>query len=287
MQLRTKWDDPNPTYEDVSEEDLETLHVYLVSEHPKRVLSENTKQACMAVAWVVVLVAWIAGFVLVANTPVFITETITVPARISPLEIRATVAIVPTGKRGYPATQATGTLTLYNGSFLTQQVPAGFILTTSNGTEVVTDQAATIPPAAPPALGVTAVTAHASVAGIAGDIAAYTINQTYGAALYIKNLSAFTGGQDAYSTTYATKQDISNALDSARAQLSVKQPIGLTTGPCTEKASQKAFSLSVVWMCQYVTYSKPVGAQVLSVRVVGHSVVLRIKRQREGRWKRY
>lgn len=286
QQLRSKWGDPDPGYED---DELETLHVYLVPEKQKKPrYPGQTRDSIFGCTALAVCLACIVALCLIPNPPVYTVSTITVPARISPLEIRASVVITPTGKQSYPATQASGLLTIYNGSFLTEQLPAGFLLTTSSGLEVATDQAVTIPAGNPPtAYGTATVSAHAVGAGVGGDIPAYAIHETYGTALYIKNLSAFTGGQDAYTVTYVTKQDVTAALDAARAQLAVRQPIGLTTGPCPEKAAQKALTLSVVWACQYVTYTAPQGVQVLSVRVAGTRVLLQIRKEIKPVWRQY
>jgi hypothetical protein len=285
QQLQNKWGEPDPGYED--DEQLETLHVYLVPEKQKKPRSPGQmRDRILGCATLIVCLACIVALCLIPNTPTYTISTISVPARISPLEIRASVVITPTGKQTYPATQASGLLTIYNGSFLVQQLPAHFLLTTTSGIEVTTDQTVTIPASNPPQDGIATVPAHAVGAGVGGDIPAYSVNQAY-PPLFIKNPAAFTGGQDAYTVTYATKQDISNALDTARAQLLQKQPIGLTTGPCPEKASQKALTLSVVWSCQYVTYTAPQGVQVLSVRVLGTHVLLQVRKEIKPVWRYY
>jgi hypothetical protein len=191
--------------------------------------------------------------------------------------LQVSVSIVPTGQQLHPAARSSGVLTIYNGSFLVQQLPAGFILTTQNGAEVITNQAVTIPAAVPPTLGIATVTAHAAAGGVGGNVPTLAVDQTYGSSLYLKNLDAFTGGRDAYTSTYATDQDRTTALTTSRADLRVKQPAGLTTGPCSEKANEKALVLSVVWSCQYVSYTAPKGMQVLSVRVQGATVVLVVR----------
>ncbi|MGZ6236381.1 MAG: hypothetical protein ACXWMJ_03560 [Syntrophales bacterium] len=67
--------------------------------------------------------------------------TIRVPAVFLPLQtFSATVTIIPTGKKTYPATFAQGILTLTNGSVVSQTLPAGLIFTGNPvNAEVITD----------------------------------------------------------------------------------------------------------------------------------------------------
>lgn len=258
-----------------SEEKIETLHVYLVPDQPAQPRRHfDTLIAFLGLCFLVVVIVALCALPASAASTI---QTLRLPAHLRPLSLQASIQIVPTGTHTYPATQAAGVLTIYNGSFLSESLPAGFILTTSSGGEVQTDQAITIPAGNPPAsYGTTTVPAHAAAGGVAGDIPALSINQTYGSALYIKNLSAFTGGHDAYTESYTTSSDITTALDSARAQLSARQPAGLTTG-CDEKTAQKKLILAVSWVCNYVVYQVPKGAQIVSVRVSGNMVVLSIR----------
>jgi hypothetical protein len=121
------------------------------------------------------------------------------------------------------------------------------------------------------------VSAHAIQAGSQGNIAAYAINQTYNGSLFLKNLTAFAGGQDATTTIYATDQDRATALDAARAHLSAAKPIGLQVAPCAETRTQEHLALSVMWSCQYATYHAPQGVQVLAVSLAGTQVVLTVR----------
>src|SRR2546421_5424605 len=58
--------------------------------------------------------------------PTYEQETLTLPAKFLPLQtFTATEPIIPTGVKTYPATTAHGTLTLTNGSVITEQLPAG------------------------------------------------------------------------------------------------------------------------------------------------------------------
>ncbi len=69
---------------------------------------------------------------------VTLTESKTVPA---------------TGKGHQDATQATGTITLYNAATFSQTIDAGTLFIGSDGAHIVTDQTASIPGATPPIEG--------------------------------------------------------------------------------------------------------------------------------------
>jgi hypothetical protein len=145
-----------------------------------------------------------------------------VPAHFTLTALQVNVAIIPTGKHTYAATQATGTLTIYNGSFLTQQLPAHFILTTTDGIEVATDQTVMIPSGNPPNYGIATVSAHAVMAGKQGNIPADAIDQIYGSAMSLKNLIPFTGGLDASTKPFVTADDQEQALKDCQATIDRK-----------------------------------------------------------------
>jgi hypothetical protein len=259
------------------EEEMETVHLYWYAEQPKRPLSHQAKEIIIACLELALLLCGIVALCLIPNTPAWTVTAITVPAHFIPRQWTVTVAIVPTGIQHYPATRARGTLIVYNGSAFTQQLPARFLVTTANGLEIETDQVVLIAPANPPALGTAIVSAHALTAGTQGNIPVGAINQTSGNALYLKNLTAFVGGQDASMKQYVTTDDQAKALETARQQLRARQPLGLLAKPCTETVSQHDLILSVLWACQYVTYQAPKDGQILSVQVSGNSVILRMR----------
>jgi hypothetical protein len=273
-------DEKRHTDEDTAwypEEEMETVHLYWYAEQTKQPLSRQTKDTIIACVELALLLLGIVAVCLIPNTPAWTMTTIAVPAHVIPRQWTVTVAIVPTGTQQYPATSATGTLTIYNGSAFTQQLPAHFLVTTANGLEVATDQAVLIAPANPPALGTAIVPAHALVAGKQGNILAGAINQTYGNALYLKNLTAFAGGQDASTKQYVTTADQMKALGTARHWLRVRQLPGLLVQPCTEQTRHHSLTLWVIWACKYVTYQIPKQGQILSVRFSGDRVFLTIR----------
>ncbi len=222
--------------------------------------------------------AMLSGLCLFSGTPAYTVQTLTVPAIfLPPQTVSVQVALTPTGHTLYPATEAHGILTIFNGSIFTQALPQGFVLTGTNGIEVETDRAVTIPPGNPPDYGMATVRAHTLRAGKSANLAAGQIDAVYGSSLYLKNLTAFQGGHDAYSTSYVTSQDKAAALARARMQLRAKQPAGLLAAPCAETVSQAGMTLLVRWTCLPVTYRAPATGRVLSARLVGKWVLLRVQ----------
>src|ERR1700686_3168415 len=125
---------------DEKPEPMETIHLYVVREGQKR------PSILPLILSTLVLLALIAIGILIPYKPLYVRETIRVPAIILPLRsFSMSVPITPTGEKTYPATQAHGTLTIYNGSILSQELPQGMILTGKDGVEVVTDEAVAVP----------------------------------------------------------------------------------------------------------------------------------------------
>jgi hypothetical protein len=254
---------------------IETIYVTMSTTDPQRHirLSDvgNVIMACLAIAMLLT-------FVVMPDAPLYTTKTLTVPAILLPVRtITVSVPITATGVKTYPATSASGTLTITNGGSLTEYIQTGFLLTSTSGVEVATDQGVTVPAGNGESYGVTTVSAHSVVAGSSGNIPAYSINRTYGTDLFIKNLTAFMGGQDAYSVRFVTDQDKQTALSSASTQIDAQRPAVLLLKPCVETTSEQAKQVSVTLTCQPITYHAPAGMQVVSVRVQGMSVVLTYK----------
>ena len=126
-----------------------------------------------------------------------------------------------TGKRHQNATQAHGTITFYNGQLSEVTITAGTVLTGSDGTQVVTDQAVVIPAGNPPIYGQVSVSAYAVLAGQQGNIQAFAINTACCAtSIVAKNTTAFTGGGAARDYIVVTRGDINNAVTSLLLTLS-------------------------------------------------------------------
>jgi hypothetical protein len=112
------------------------------------------------------------------------------------------------------------------------------------------------------------VAAHALISGKVGNIPAYTINQVVGSSIYIRNLSAFSGGHDSYTVQYVTAQDKPAALASAREQLAIVA-VGLHY-PCLESSLRT----SLTWRCQMLTYHIPAFYHVTGVRIIGKNLLI-------------
>ncbi len=193
-------------------------------------------------------------------------------SRLSLLDLRsftASAAVVPTGVKTYPATTASGVLTITNGSIIAQVIPSGFIVGA-----VAADHAAYVPAGSATGYGYATVPAHALASGAAGNLPPLAINQVIGSSVYIRNLSAFNGGRDAYSVKYVTAQDRQSALIKARELVALK-----ITGlhyPCREAHVQSAFANSVTWRCQFVTFRIPPHMHVSGARFVGKNLIVSV-----------
>jgi hypothetical protein len=155
------------------------------------------------------LIALMTPTVNITITPTVKTITLTSSMRLgkvlSPLTLTESQTVSTSGHGHQEATHATGTLTLYNGSFSSQTMNAGTVYTGSDGVQVAIDQTVTIPAANPPYVGQATVTAHAIQVGASGNIQAGDISIT-GNTLQIRN-TQFQHGQDARDFQKVTKAD--------------------------------------------------------------------------------
>ncbi len=159
------------------------------------------------------------------------TAAIKVQARaIAPLTLSQSITVPATGKRQQAATRAAGTITFYNGLLTFQTIAKGTILTGSDGVQIVTDQAATIPAANPPLEGHITVSAHALSIGASGNIPVLDINQACCAtSVLAKNTTVFTGGRNARAYSVVTKSDLASAEAAIQATLTKSAQAALTT----------------------------------------------------------
>ncbi len=128
---------------------------------------------------------------------------------LAPLTITQAQTVLTTGKGHQDATHASGLITLYNGQFSSQTIPAGTILTGSDGVAIATDQEVSIAAGNPPSYGQASVSAHALRAGSGGNIPVFDINEACcGASVLAKNPAAFTGGQDERTFHIVAQADI-------------------------------------------------------------------------------
>src|SRR6266568_8091001 len=249
----------------IVDEPIETVHLYVVREEPKRPYTLLPLLAAL------LCVAAIASFTVYSGQhPAYEHQTLTIPAQLLPPQtFTAAQPIIPTGIKNYPATTAQGTLTITNGSVIAQILPAGFTTVSNTGISVVTDRAVFVPAGSANGYSVAYVSAHALVRGKAGNITAYAINSVEGSSVYIRNVTPFHGGSDAYSVKFVTALDRQTALAKARQHLAV-----LSAGlhyPCVERITR---SVKVTWLCQFLIYHVPSYMHVTSVKIVGKNLLL-------------
>lgn len=143
--------------------------------------------------------------------PASITARLDVPTRtVEPVTITRSATTLTTGKGHQDARAASGMLTFYNGNANQQTIAIGTVITGSDGVQVSTDQAVTLPAANPPYLGQATMTAITLQTGSRGNIHAFDINGTVSGSVFVKNLSAFTGGREARDYQAVALQDLTN-----------------------------------------------------------------------------
>ncbi len=249
---------------EVEDEPVETVHVYIVREAaPKPSLLPIFLS-------VLALLALVAVSVFSPPQQPVTQAVIRVPAVLSSLRtFTAEAPVIPTGVHTYPATTAHGTLTITNGSVISQTLPADFIFMSSSGVSAVTDTTVFVP--AGSANGYATVAAHALASGKAGNIPALAVDTVEGSSVYVRNLAAFQGGSDAYSVKFVSAYDRQTALVKARQHLAV-----LSAGlhyPCLERISG---AVQVTWLCQFLIYHIPSYMHVTGVRIQGKNLLLAV-----------
>jgi hypothetical protein len=150
-----------------------------------------------------------------------ITTTLQVPGRAVATVTLTKARSVPTTGIGHQEAQAAhGTLTLYNAAPYAQTIPAGTLLTGTDGVQIVTEQEVTIPAGDLATNGQATVMAQALQTGPAGNIKA---NDLYGlccrANVFVSN-AAFHGGQNARTFPQVTAGDLANASATLTTSLS-------------------------------------------------------------------
>lgn len=244
----------------VEDEPVETIHLYVVREGDKRP------------SLIPVIISVLALSILIAigvSIPYKQPEqraSLRVPAVPSFMRtFSAQIAINPTGIKTYPATFAHGTLTITNGSVISQELPLGVVFTSNSGVSVKTDQKVFVPAGDANGYGMSTVSAHLLTSGI--NLSTLSINQVIGTSLFIRNLEPFIGGRPAYTVRFATSQDKADALKRAR-NLLIAMVVGLHY-PC-----QETITNVMTWRCQFVTYSVPSYMRVLSVAIEGKYLLI-------------
>ena len=177
------------------------------------------------------LIALMTPTVTIAITPqvhtIRLQSTASLGKLLSPITLSESQTVPPTGHGHHDARAATGTLTFYNGELQPVTIAAGTVLTGQDGVSVVTDAALSIPPANLPAFGTGSVTAQAAHTGPVGNIPLDDINTTFASGVYVKNLMAFTDGQDARDFLVVTKADRDRAESLLQAKVSASMSAAL------------------------------------------------------------
>ncbi|HYT42690.1 MAG TPA: baseplate J/gp47 family protein, partial [Methylomirabilota bacterium] len=182
---------------------------------------------------------------------------------LSPLTISQSQTVPTTGKGHQDARAATGTVTFYNGQLNSIFIPAGLILTGSDGVQIVTDQDASIPASNLPQVGQVTVQAHALSPGSKGNIAAYDINQGCCAtAIKAVNSNSFYNGQDERNFQTVSKNDIDRAASPLKATLAQSMSGAL------EGQLKPSEQLSLLPCSPTVTPNRNVGDEATTLKVI-------------------
>lgn len=153
--------------------------------------------------------------------------------RLLPLLTLTQTGTVPaTGKGHQDAQYAMGTITFYNGLFVSQAVAAGTRLAGRGGVQVVTDHVAVIPPAlatTPPTYGQVTVSAHATQTGPQGNIPVRGVNEACCLpSVLAQNTVAFRGGQSERDYPVVTRADLDHVVNSLTGTLTQGEYAALT-----------------------------------------------------------
>jgi hypothetical protein len=246
----------------------ETIHLYVVRE-------EAPKPSLLPIFLSVVALSLVSAMLIAVSVLFPFQQPVTravirVPA--VPLAVKtftAEVPVIPTGIKTYPATTAHGILTITNGSIIGQSIPSGFIVQ-----GVATDSAVYVPAGSANGYSYATVRAHTLMSGKGGNLATLAINQVIGSSVYIRNLSAFSGGRDSYAVKVITAQDRSVATASARNML-----LSLSMGlhyPCNEAVTMSKAAVSMSWRCRMLTYHIAAFYHVTGVRISGKYLIISV-----------
>lgn len=203
--------------------------------------------------------------------PAQITAPLDLPTRpLAPVTVTRSHTAPTTGHGSQSARAATGLLTVFNGSFSSQRLPIGTVLTGSDGVKVATSEAVTVPAAQPPQFGQAQVPASALTTGSTTTIAAGDIDLALTGDLLVKNLTAFSGGRDASSYRAVAPQDLQHVTAATTQQIQqtllqafpLRAGEGVQTTGCTTKtaadhaigAEATTVTVTVSTTCQGIAY---------------------------------
>lgn len=137
------------------------------------------------------------------------------------------------GHKQTQATQAKGQLNFLNGAFVAQKIVAGTVISGKDGVQVIIDNDANLPAAIPGGpLGNADISSHVANSGAKGNIPALDINQTCcnaNSTVFVKNLNAFTGGQDPQDYNFVQQSDVAAEANPLTKTLTNQVQEGLKT----------------------------------------------------------
>src|SRR6266700_1746595 len=221
------------------DEKPETIHLYVVREE------EPKPSVFPIVLSALSLTVLLAFCVLTSYRQPEVRAVIRVPAVLLPIQtFNVSLAIIPTGVKIYPATTAHGILTITNGSIISETLPKGMYIGA-----VVLDYSVFVPAGSANGYGYTTVSAHALISGKRGNIPAYGIDSVENASIYIRHLTAFRGGRDAYSVKVVTEQDIVRTIVKTRSAIAAQ--INGLHYPCREVYLSEPKQITMTWRCQF------------------------------------
>lgn len=228
-----------PPEQDIPDsQDEEDLFAYLFA--PPPLWQRKPFIACLCA--LLVLTLGITGTVIAqtrgmfAPTTAFITitpktRTLSHPFQVSFSQVNAkqlpsatrsgSLTVPTTGTNYQPAVQAHGGLIFFNPLTYPVRISAATtVLVGGDGIHVILDSDVVVPAAQPPLEGQISASAHAMVAGAAGNIAALDLNgQCCSPGMLVRNPAAFSGGQDRVPFQAVSAQDIQQARTSLVSQL--------------------------------------------------------------------
>lgn len=207
----------------------------------------------------------------------------------SPITISESQTVPTTGHGHQDAARAMGTLTFYNGLSTAQAVQAGTVFTGQDGVQVRLTQTVEIPTALPPQFGEATAIAAAANPGAAGNIPAFDVSTDLSSSLTVKNLAAFSGGQDARDFQIVRKTDVDAAASNLRAKVTASMTAALQQQltpteqmqkqPCSPTATADhkvgdeaaAVTITVALTCSAIAYDSQqlhaLAMRLLNVRV--------------------
>ncbi len=182
---------------------------------------------------------------------------------LSSLTMSQARTVSTTGRAHQEAQAARGRVTFYNALPAVQTIPAGTLLTGTDGVQVVTEQIAVIPAGSGATNGQVTVAARAVQAGPTGNIAAGDLAGPCCRAYVLATNTAFTGGQDARSYPVVSQQDVDGAQAGLRTSIETSAQAALSAQVHTAEETL----LTPLACTPSVSEDHPVGSEAAQVTV--------------------